>query len=72
MRDRNSNGKPPMRINANQHIAHNRARLAGAGVCGAGWLALSAADLSDTVKFSITMTPKRAAGGLSQGGIPFS
>ena len=61
-----------MRINVNQHTAHNRARRAGfVAVETAGWLCLSAQP-SDTVKDSITMTPKRAAGGLSEGGLPFS
>ena len=61
-----------MRQNPNQHTKLNRARLAGVFAAeGAGWLLLSA-DLSATVKDSITMTPKRAAGGLSEGGIPFN
>jgi hypothetical protein len=59
-----------MKFTANRNPLPNRARLAGAG--HAGWLCLSAALRDSGVKSSITMTPKRAAGGLSQGGIPFS
>ena len=60
-----------MRRNSNQHTTLNRARLAGfIAAEGAGWLL--SADLRGTVKVdSITMTPKRALGGLFQGGIPF-
>jgi hypothetical protein len=61
-----------MRIQANQHHALNRARFNGViVVAGAGWLALSA-DPCGTVTDSITMTPKRWAGGLFEGGIPFN
>ena len=60
-----------MGIQVNQHNARNRAHLAGfIAAEGAGWLLLSA-GLDATVK-SIAMTPKRAAGGLFLGGIPFS
>lgn len=53
-----------------QHTALNRACLAGVIAAeAAGWLAPSA-HLRATVKDSITMTLKRAAGGLSEGGIP--
>jgi hypothetical protein len=58
-----------MRANANQHHALDRA-FAGIVVAQcAGWLGLSA-DPSAAVNASITMTPKRKAGGLFQGGIP--
>jgi len=61
-----------MGIMANQHNAPNRARLAGIiAADGAGWLALPAQH-DATVEISITMTSKRAAGGLFMGGIPFS
>jgi len=59
-----------MRIDANQ--TKHRAHFAGGiAVEGAGWQILSA-DQGATVKDSITMAPKRLAGGLSEGGIPFS
>jgi hypothetical protein len=55
-----------------QHNALNRARRDGfIAVEGAGWLCLTV-DLRSAVTSSITMKPKRAAGGLSEGGIPFN
>jgi hypothetical protein len=71
MREKTTGKTTKMRHQANQHNALNRARFTGVtAVEGAGWLSQSA-DPGATVKDSITMTLKRAAGGLFQGGIPF-
>lgn len=58
-----------MMINANRNQVQSRARVAGAG--HAGWLCLPADLCADGVASKISTTPKRLAGGLSQGGIPF-
>ncbi len=59
-----------MHGHTNQHTTLNRACFAGlVAVERAGWLAPSARQRA-TVKDSITMTLKRTAGGLSEGGLP--
>jgi hypothetical protein len=61
-----------MRVNvSHSHNALNRARFGGTGVERAGWQCLTA-DRGEAVKVSIAMTPKRVAGGLFEGGVPFS